>query len=231
MIQRPIVSLLLLNVILLAAGCSSDGAPTASTGTPGTQVMGALDDHCEGHPTGVSDPAACSTLMSSDQEAAGAGPGPGGADDDEGEGGASATADCNSVHDADYGATLYNAEGDDDDCKYHVSWKSTPIHLNQDVTFTVTTRSKADDTPLQGIEAGQKALSRIELYVPCSPTHFPPSIDSKPTITEVSPGVYTVGPVRFDTPGRWVVRFHFYESCLDQESSPHGHIAFFVDVP
>jgi hypothetical protein len=43
--------------------------------------------------------------------------------------------------------------------------------------------------------------------------------------------VYEGGPLRFDQPGRWVVRFHFYESCNDSEVSPHSHVAFFVDVP
>jgi hypothetical protein len=43
--------------------------------------------------------------------------------------------------------------------------------------------------------------------------------------------VFQGGPLRFDRSGRWVVRFHFYEDCNDGESSPHGHIAFFVDVP
>ena len=26
---------------------------------------------------------------------------------------------------SDYGETLFNAEGDDDDCKYHVKWTAT----------------------------------------------------------------------------------------------------------
>src|SRR4051812_19414862 len=41
-------------------------------------------------------------------------------------------------------ATHNNAEADDDDCKYHIKWISTPIRLNQDVTFTVTVTDKAD---------------------------------------------------------------------------------------
>jgi hypothetical protein len=46
------------------------------------------------------------------------------------------------------------------------------------------------------------------------------------------PGTYSVGPVRFDQAGRWFVRFHFYETCSDApEDSPHGHVAFWVDVP
>jgi len=220
-----IVTFSLLNALLIASGCSSDDSPAQPTGTPGSAVTGALDDHCQGQPPGVSDPAACSTPATAE--------GGGGDEDtgDEAQGGATGDSDCNAAHDADYGATLYNAEGDDDDCKYHVSWTSTPIRLNQDVTFTVTARSKADGSPLEGLKTGQNALSRVELYVPCPPAHFPPVSDSNAKLSETSPGVYTAGPIRFDAPGRWVVRFHFYESCLDQEDSPHGHIAFFVDVP
>ena len=38
--------------------------------------------------------------------------------------------------------------------------------------------------------------------------------------------------VRFDAKGRWTVRFHLHEECADEApDSPHGHIAFFIDVP
>jgi hypothetical protein len=41
-----------------------------------------------------------------------------------------------------------------------------------------------------------------------------------------------VGPIVFDQPGKWVVRFHFFENCDDLvEDSPHGHAAFYVQVP
>ena len=49
---------------------------------------------------------------------------------------------------------------------------------------------------------------------------------------ESAGGNYKVGPVKLDQSGRWVVRFHFYETCSDiPEDSPHGHVAFYVDVP
>jgi hypothetical protein len=36
----------------------------------------------------------------------------------------------------------------------------------------------------------------------------------------------------FDQSGRWVVRFHYFETCSDvPEDSPHGHVAFYIDVP
>src|SRR4051794_10186559 len=37
----------------------------------------------------------------------------------------------------DYGAPLYNGEGNDDDCKYHAKLSTTAITKNQDVTLTV----------------------------------------------------------------------------------------------
>jgi hypothetical protein len=149
-------------------------------------------------------------------------------------GGASGIPDCNLAHDADYGDTMYNASGDDDDCKYQVSWTSTPIRKGENVTFTVTATSKATGAPLERIAAqpaGATALSRIEPYIPCQPTHVPPVADLRAPIKEVSPGVYTIGPVVFDESARWVVRFHFYEECIDSDTSPHGHAAFFIDVP
>ena len=50
--------------------------------------------------------------------------------------------------------------------------------------------------------------------------------------TEIAPGVYKVGPIKFDAAGIWTVRFHFFEECGDaREDSPHGHAAFYVKVP
>src|SRR5262245_51088682 len=36
-----------------------------------------------------------------------------------------------------YGDTMYNYEGDDDDCKYHVKWSATTLCQNANVNFTV----------------------------------------------------------------------------------------------
>lgn len=219
----------LANGLFAGMGCSSsDNAPPA-LGPSGTTaaVAGPSNDRCVNQPASVVDPAACMTPASSGDGAGGA------ADEDSAAGtaGASAASDCNLAHDASYGDSLYGSAGDDDDCKYHVSWTSTPVAVNQDVSITVTATLKDSTTPLEGLSPGTNALSRVELYLPCEPTHFPPAADARPTIKETLPGVYTAGPIRFDKPGRWVVRFHFFESCLDQEASPHGHIAFFVDVP
>ena len=223
--------------LVAGAGCSSSDTSTPTvTGTfdVTAAVSGPKDDHCTGQPVGVSDPSACTTAETSDAAgAAGAAPDNTAlaADGGAANGGASAASDCNLTHDADYGDTLYNSEGDDDDCKYQLAWTSTSVALNQDVTFKVTASSKKDSSPLEGLTTGTRALSRVELYIPCDATHIPPAVDFKPTIAETAPGVYTAGPFRFDKPGRWVVRFHFYEQCLDQADSPHGHAAFFVDVP
>jgi hypothetical protein len=131
---------------------------------------------------------------------------------------------------ADYGATMYGTEGDDDDCKYHASYTVTPICESDGTYFTVTanylTRSGA---PLTG------ACTFAELCL--NNSHPAPEADSPPPqgsqqVVEGPPGTYTIGPVVFDAPGMWTVRFHFNEICCDvANNSPHGHAAFFVNVP
>lgn len=124
-----------------------------------------------------------------------------------------------------YGETQANAESDDDDCKYHVKWAAasdTPVCTNGDVFFNVTLTNKADNgAPVTG------APIRPEVFL--NDTHPAPPTNS--SSTETTPGVYRVGPVRFDASGQWTVRFHFHEECNDTENSPHGHAAFFVALP
>lgn len=225
----PVLLLALAGGVLLNASCSSSDSPTANAGTgpAGGPVSGAADSHCDSQPIGVSDPAACLTTVT--DAAAGAG---GAAPDSGGAMASGGAADCAQTRDAAYGATLYNAEGDDDDCKYHASWSSTPIRLNEDVTFTVSATSRdAAMAPLAPLADGHLPLSSVEVYQPCSPTRRAPAQDYAAKVTATTPGSFTAGPIKFDQAGRWVVRFHFYEQCYDQETSPHGHIAFFVDVP
>jgi hypothetical protein len=139
----------------------------------------------------------------------GGGSSDGGADDGGGSGGST------------YGPTLYNAEGDDDDCKYHVSWKSTAVKENVGVFFYVNAIRRVDGKPVTG------ANVQVEVYIDNHPT---PSTDIPNT--ESAGGNYKIGPIVFDEPGKWTVRFHFYETCSDQpQDSPHGHAAFFVSVP
>jgi hypothetical protein len=128
-----------------------------------------------------------------------------------------------------YGGTMVGTEGDDDDCKYHVSYTVSPLCENSGTYFVVTasylTRNGA---PLTG------ASPFAELCL--NNTHPGPNIDSSPPegqqqVVEGPPGTYTIGPVQFDAPGKWTVRFHFNEFCCDADGSPHGHAAFFVNVP
>lgn len=211
--------------LLFNVSCSSTDDPSPS-GALGGPVLGDEDAHCAGRPAVEVDPAACHA--DAPEEGDGEGGASGEGEQTEGAGGSN----CNQTRDAEYGQTLPNSEGDDDDCKYHVSWTSTPIRLNQDVTFTVTTKDLATDQPLESLAGEHKLpLSRVEVYQPCEPTRLGPAQNADAAFAETAPGVYEAGPLRFDQPGRWVVRFHFYEQCNDGEGSPHGHVAFFVDIP
>ena len=133
---------------------------------------------------------------------------------------------CNVASDGgagDYGDTLYNASADDDDCKYHVSWTSTSVcEGTGGVQFTVVATNKTDGSPLTG------AAMEAEVFL--NTTH--PSPTPFVTSTEGPPGTYVTKGAVFDAPGQWTVRFHFFENCLDGlDDSPHGHAAFYVNVP
>jgi len=225
--MKPVRILLLATAtaLFVNAGCSSsdDSSASPATGPVGGPVASFTDAHCDGQPVGTIDPAACKTPTPDT--------GAGGAAADGTAGAAAGAANCDQTHDAEYGDTLSNSEGDDDDCKYHVSWSSTPVRLNADVTFTVTATDKTTMLPLAPLADGDVPLSRLDVYEPCNETHLGPSQNLKPSIAQTAPGTFTAGPIKFDQSGRWVVRFHFYEECIDQDTSPHGHIAFFVDVP
>jgi hypothetical protein len=121
----------------------------------------------------------------------------------------------------DFGATLYNAEGDDDDCKYHVKFTSTAINQSAETTFTVTVTKKEDGSAATG------AAVSAEVFL--NEMHAAPNSGQK--TTESAGGVYAVGPIKFDASGQWTVRFHISEECTDSEDSPHGHVAFFINVP
>ncbi len=220
--MKPVQFLLLAAAtgLLFNASCSSDAAAPAN-GSIGLPVNGVTDAHCEGVPPVAVDAAAC---MAPEADT-----GEGGAPADTSDSG-TAGSDCNATHDADYGETLYNSEGDDDDCKYHAAWTSTPIRVDEDFTVTLTTTDNTTHQPLEALDDGVLPLSRVEVYQPCQPNRRPPAQNAAAKFKETAPGVFTGGPLRFDQLGRWVVRFHLYEQCLDGAHSPHGHIAFFVDV-
>lgn len=123
---------------------------------------------------------------------------------------------------ADFGATMYGDEGDDDDCKYHVSWTASGIKENSNVFFNVVATTLTDNKPATG------ANIYAEVYL--SDTHEAPPTNQ--SAMENPPGTYKVGPIKFDAAGMWTVRFHLHEDCFDYaDDSPHGHAAFFVDVP
>ncbi|HVR61373.1 MAG TPA: hypothetical protein VMU50_05705 [Polyangia bacterium] len=122
---------------------------------------------------------------------------------------------------SDYGPTMYNNEGDDDDCKYHVIWTSTDVKKDVGVTFQVNVVRRMDGQPATGANIQVEAL--------LGTTHPTPTRDIP---NQESPGGnYKVGPFVLDQSGQWTVRFHFYEECNDSADSPHGHAAFFVNVP
>lgn len=137
-------------------------------------------------------------------------------------GSGSAAPDAASDDDSDFGATMFGDDGDDDDCKYHVSWTASGIKENSNVFFNVVATTLTDNKPATG------ANIFAEVYL--SDTHEAPPTNQ--TAVENPPGTYKVGPIQFDMPGMWTVRFHLHEDCLDYaDDSPHGHAAFFVDVP
>ncbi len=188
--------------------CSSDDATTpATTTTTATTaaVTGAADTHCTGVTPVTVEAAACTQPIAHHDDTDG---GDAGADD----------LRTNGV----YGPTRYNAASDDDDCKYHVAWKATAIAENTDVSFIATVTNKADGSAVKG------ATPRLELFL--NDTHPGPNVAGTKAV-ESPDGTYTIGPVRFDAPGQWTVRFHFFETCNDNEHSPHGHAAFFATIP
>jgi hypothetical protein len=200
-VARRALPLLALPVLALAA-CGSnpivvDAGPdlTVPSGTMGGPVSGAADTHCTGDGGKITQETHQAACM------------------EKPDGGMADTV---------YPPTHYNAESDDDDCKYHVKWTSAGVYKNYPATFTVTLTRTVDGKVANGAD------TQIEAFL--DDTHPAPNADTK--TTETSPGIYTIGPVMFDKSGRWTVRFHFYEECYDYaEDSPHGHAAFFVDVP
>ena len=121
-----------------------------------------------------------------------------------------------------YGPTLYNAEGDDDECKYHLKFSSSGIYENQDVNFTAMVTRKTDGMP------APVAKTSLEVFL----NDMHPAPNSGQKSTENPAGTYRIGPIHFDAAGQWRIRFHIYEECSELlETSPHGHVAFYIAVP
>ena len=197
------ILVLLLSSVTLGLGCSS----SSGGGAVGI-VTGPLDDHCSGVTPIVVSESSCHPSVDA---------------------GAPADVDGGAADDA--GAepepeVHYNAEADDDDCKYHVKFSNTPVLKGGNVTFNVTLTKLADSTPATNADLV------IESFLADNEFHPIPNSGQKATESPAGSGKYAVGPIRFDASGRWVVKFHFYETCADlMEDSPHGHVGFYYDVP
>ncbi len=215
---------------LFGGGCDGSGKATAGNTdaapveSPSGVVLGPLDHHCShadgGQRMQIIGLCQVDDLSSVPASALGCG--------------VTFTADAGTSHEpadagapdagadtSEYGDTMYGSAGDDDDCKYYLSWVATPIQQNTDTYFTVTALRLADGKPANC--AGIRADVSLTLTHGATPPR-----DEAP---EIAPGVYKVGPIRFDAAGQWTVRFHLYEECNDTaEDSPHGHAAFYVQV-
>ena len=209
--------------------CSSSSTTSSAPvtcATPGAAITGQADMHCAGMPAQPVSEASCHVEDAGapvstpdagavDASAADAGPAP---------------ADC------DYGATMYNQEGDDDDCKYHVKWTSTDLCEGQNgATFTVTVTSKVDGTPVSGVPGGLiiETFQPPSVNVACDDMSTVPGKNTGAYLPETAPGsgVYS-GPIVFQVGGLWTVRFHIHEECADiLDDSPHGHAAFHLQIP
>jgi hypothetical protein len=141
---------------------------------------------------------------------------------------------------------MFGKESDDDDCKYHVKWTSTPIcEAAPGVIFTVTVTHKTDGSPLTGANPGLEVFTTSPgdwdsaTFCDTQSTHPavpPPPPPGAPVtgywpLTEGQPGTYS-GHVVFDQAGQWTIRYHFNHNCLDVfPDSPHGHAAYHITVP
>jgi hypothetical protein len=124
----------------------------------------------------------------------------------------------------DYGSTLYNSTGYDDDCKYVLSWTATPVKVNSDVTFTLTANYLTATGPGDPVHCAGVVIEAFSGNTP--------AISPGPASEKGSTGQYDIGPIQFSVSGMWTVRFHLFEECSDAPTdSPHGHGAFFVMVP
>jgi hypothetical protein len=199
------LSVVVLSVLGLA--CSSSNSTEVVDGGPGI-VSGEADNHCMGMEPIVINQASCHVTAVD----AGAGSDDGGASDDGG------GMEELPVH--------FGSSADDDDCKYHASFTTTPVLVNAQVTFNITVTKLADST------AATNADVVLESYMADDLFHVIPNNGTKTTETPAGSGKYVMKPIKFDKSGRWVVRFHFSETCADiLEDSPHGHVAFYYDVP
>jgi hypothetical protein len=195
------------------SGTGSDGGSAPSCSPAGGEVAGPADMHCVGQPAQVVNPSECDAAAGDD--------GGGGGGDD---GGGGADAEIGNCGNSAFGATNYGHSSVDDDCKYAVSWTSTPVCEGVPVYFTVTVKYASNGAPVTGANAQPDWVLNCNHLGPSNPA---PATQSP----EDPPGTYKVGPIVFDKPGKWVFRFHFNETCTDLPDSPHGHAAYYINVP
>jgi hypothetical protein len=203
-------------VACTSSGNTASDAAASACSPAGGPVAGPADMHCVVDGKQVvqaTDMAACLAGNLDAGDGIGTGTSDGGPMEDAG--------DCNLA--LGYGPTLYGQSGSDDDCKYDVEWTSTPVCENQNVYFTVKATRRTDHAPVTGAQIVPDVT--LDCTYPILNTPASPS-------PEGPPGTYKVGPIVFYMPGRWTVRFHFYYECYHLvPTSPHGHAAFWVDVP
>jgi hypothetical protein len=195
--------------LLSVQGC---GGSSPSSAPSGGAVSGAVDVHCK-NSDGTMKVVQIGECVSTQASAAPA---------DDG-GSADASEEAGGGDNPEYGVTLYNSEGNDDECKYHASFTVTPVRVNEGVTFSLKVNRLKEGTPATG---SQQAEAEVFL----TDTHPAPEVG---TVKEspAGSGTYVFGPIKFDMSGRWTVRFHLFDNCAESEDTPHAHIAFFVDVP
>jgi hypothetical protein len=265
-----LVALAALAISAISASCSSTSSGGASNppgltcAVPGEATPGPSDTHCVGQPVQAVNPSSCfpdagaapddandgndaNDVSAADTSTLDATVGnlPVVALGDAGEDGGATAAAC------DYGATMFGpgagdgapqtVEGDDDDCKYHVSWTSGPICRSATigVKFIVTVTYLQSGLPVTNLPSTEGILP--EAFIPTTldaacdimSTHLSPTSFGDAHLFETSPtsGVYQ-GQIIFDESGEWTLRFHIHEECSDLlDDSPHGHAAFHITVP
>jgi hypothetical protein len=193
-------------VVAVDASLGTSGA--ASCASPGEATPGPKDTHCASPDGGI-------TVQSTRQASC------------------CVMGDAGGPGTCPYSATMFGHEGDDDDCKYHVAWTSSPICEGAGgVEFSVVATYLGTGKPVTGANIRpETATTTPPNDAGCDDmgTHLSPSTFS--TFAEDSPGTYK-GRIVFDRPGAWTVRFHLFENCFDVlPDSPHGHAAFRLSVP
>src|SRR5205085_3592127 len=91
----------------------------------------------------------------------------------------------------------FNGASDDDDCKYNVTFTTTPVVKNQNVTFNVTlTKLAQNNAPATGGDVTIESFLAEDLFHPI------PNNGTKTSESPAGSGRYTVTPVKFDASGR-----------------------------